>query len=69
VNAFAAIAAFIAAAVLLILGGLGLAHARRVPPAADILAPRPAHAPTPGTVTPGGDVLAAAEVGGSDRSA
>ena len=33
----AAIAAFIAAAVMLILSGLGLIHARRVSPAADIL--------------------------------
>jgi hypothetical protein len=33
----AAIAAFIAAAVMLILGGLGLMHARRVSPSADIL--------------------------------
>jgi hypothetical protein len=46
----AAIAAFIAAAVMLILGGLGLAYARRVSPAADILAPRPANALNPGTI-------------------
>ena len=75
----AAIAAFIAAAVMLILSGLGLMHSRRVSPAADILAPRPANAPTPGTVTPqathpssqlpSGDVLAAAEAGSADRSA
>ena len=45
----AAIAAFIAAAVMLILGGLGLTHARRVSPDADILARRPANAPNPGT--------------------
>jgi hypothetical protein len=37
----AAIAAFIAAAVMLILGGLGLMHARRVSPSADILAGHP----------------------------
>jgi hypothetical protein len=75
----AAIAAFIAAAVMLILGGLGLMHSRRVSPAAEILAPRPANAPTPGPVTsqathtngqlPSGDVLAAAEACSSDRSA
>jgi hypothetical protein len=46
----AAIAAFIAAAAMLILGGLGLVHARRVPPAADILAPRPANPLSPGTI-------------------
>jgi hypothetical protein len=40
----AAIAAFIAAAVMLLLGGLGLAHSRRVSPAADILGTRPARA-------------------------
>jgi hypothetical protein len=64
---------------MLILGGLGLMHARRVSPAAGILAPRPANAPTPGAVTPralhpsgqlpSGDVLAAAEAGSADRSA
>jgi hypothetical protein len=48
----AAIAAFIAAAVMLILGGLGLAHARRVSPAADILTGHPAHAADPGTAPP-----------------
>src|SRR6202034_2223378 len=48
----AAIAAFIAAAVMLILGGLGLMHARRVSPAADILAPRPANALNPGNIPP-----------------
>jgi hypothetical protein len=49
----AAIAAFIAAAVMLVLGGLGLMHARRTSPAAEILgghrangrAPVPAAAP------------------------
>jgi hypothetical protein len=45
----AAIAAFIAAAVMLILGGLGLAHSRRVSPAADILSGHPARATGPGT--------------------
>ena len=34
---FAAIAAFIAAAVMLVLGGLGLWHARRVPPGTDMM--------------------------------
>ena len=48
----AAIAAFIAAAVMLILSGLGLMHARRVSPAADILAPHPANALNPGTIPP-----------------
>jgi hypothetical protein len=38
----AAIAAFIAAAVMLVLGGLGLMHARRVSPSAEILAGHPA---------------------------
>ncbi len=45
----AAIAAFIAAAVMLILSGLGLVHARRTPSATDILAGQPAHAPDPDT--------------------
>jgi hypothetical protein len=45
----AAIAAFIAAAVMLILGGLGLMHSRRVSPAADILSGHPARATDPGT--------------------
>jgi hypothetical protein len=45
----AAIAAFIAGAVMLILGGLGLMHARRTSPATEILAGHPAHAPGPGT--------------------
>ena len=46
---FAAIAAFIAAAVMLLLGGLGLAHARRVSPAAGVLTGHPADAADPGT--------------------
>ena len=41
----AAIAAFIAALVMLILSGLGLAHARRTAPGTDILPGRPAHGP------------------------
>jgi len=44
----AGIAAFIAAAVMLILGGLGLAHARRVSPAADILRRPPGEPAEPG---------------------
>jgi hypothetical protein len=43
---FAAIAAFIAAAVMLLLGGLGLAHARSVSPEAGVLTGHPAD---PGT--------------------
>jgi len=53
----AAIGAFIAALVMLILGGLGLAHARRVSPAADILSGHPAHAVDP-AATPLQDTLA-----------
>jgi hypothetical protein len=45
----AAIGAFIAAAVMLILGGLGLMHARRVTPGTEILVRHPAHARDPGT--------------------
>ena len=45
----AAIAAFIAAAVMLILGGLGLMHARRTSPATEILSGHPAHISGPGT--------------------
>jgi hypothetical protein len=48
----AAIAAFTAAAVMLILGGLGLLHSRRVSPAADILSGHPARATDPGTAPP-----------------
>ena len=43
----AAIAAFIAAAVILILSGLGLMHARRTSPAAEILSGHPAHVQAP----------------------
>jgi hypothetical protein len=43
----AAIAAFIAAAVMLILGGLGLKHARRTSPAAEIPGGHPANGRTP----------------------
>jgi hypothetical protein len=45
----AAIGAFIAAAVMLLLSGLGLLHARRVSPEAEILSGHRAHARTPGT--------------------
>ena len=45
----AAIAAFIAAAFMLILGGLGLMHSRRVSPSADILSGHPARATDPST--------------------
>jgi hypothetical protein len=45
----AAIAAFIAAAVMLVLGGLGLMHSRRVSPDAEVLTRRPARAPDPAT--------------------
>ena len=45
----AAIAAFIAAAFMLILGGLGLMHARRVTPGTEILSGHPAHARDPDT--------------------
>ncbi len=53
----AAIAAFIAAAVMLVLGGFGLLHARRTSPDADILdrrtegTPEPAAAPVPATLS------------------
>ena len=43
----AAIGAFIAAAVMLVLSGLGLLHARRTSPAAEILSGHPANARTP----------------------
>ena len=66
----AAIAAFIAAAVMLILGGLGLMHARRTSYTTGILTGHPAPATAPGTApvaaTPaGGNGLAAAAPGGS----
>ena len=47
----AAIGAFIAAAVMLILSGLGLLHARRVSPEAEILSGHLAHARTPATAS------------------
>ncbi len=43
----AAIAAFIAGAVMLVLSGLGLVHARRTSPAAEILSGHPANGRTP----------------------
>jgi hypothetical protein len=48
----AAIAAFIAAAVMLLLSGLGLFHARRTSPATDILNGHPAHTHDDATATP-----------------
>ena len=45
----AAIAAFLAGAVMLVLSGLGLMHARRTSPATEILSGHPAHTPAPGT--------------------
>jgi hypothetical protein len=45
----AAIAAYIAGAVMLVLGALGLMHARRASSATDILGGQPEHAPGPGT--------------------
>ena len=45
----AAIAAFIAGAVVLVLSGFGLVHARRTSPATEILSGHPAHTPAPGT--------------------
>jgi hypothetical protein len=47
----AAIAAFIAAAVMLVLSGLGLMHARRVSPTTEILSGHPGHAQTPVTAS------------------
>jgi hypothetical protein len=46
----AAIAAFIAAGVMLLLGGLGLVHARRTSPDTDILGDRPARVLAPGVI-------------------
>jgi len=66
----AAIAAYIAGVVMLILAGLGLVHARRTPYATDILNGHPAHTPDPGTAPvpatrTSGNGLAAAAPGGS----
>src|SRR5579862_1441505 len=47
----AAIGAFIAAVVMLLLSGLGLMHARRTSPAAEFLDGHPAHARTPVTAS------------------
>jgi hypothetical protein len=47
----AALAAFIAGAVMLLLGALGLMHARRVAPATEMFAGRGTSAGTPGTTT------------------
>jgi hypothetical protein len=46
----AAICAFVAAAVMLVLGGLGLWHARRVPPEQEILGSRRARSPDAATI-------------------
>jgi len=43
----AAICSFVAAAVMLVLGGLGLWHARRTPPTSEILTGHATDAPTP----------------------
>jgi hypothetical protein len=47
----AAIGAFIAAAVMLALSGLGLLHARRTSPKTEILSGHPAHARTPASAS------------------
>jgi len=52
----AAIGAFIAAAVMLVLSGLGLLHARRVSPAAEILSGHPANGRIPVPAAPGSQV-------------
>ena len=52
----AAIGAFIAAAVMLLLSGLGLLHARRVSPVAEILSGHPANGRTPVSAAPGSQV-------------
>src|SRR5579871_5389545 len=52
----AAIAAFIAAAVMLLLSGLGLMHARRTSPATEILSGHPANGRTPVPAAPGSQV-------------
>jgi hypothetical protein len=71
----AAIAAFIAALVMLILGGLGLMHARRVSPAADILTGHRSNGRDPGAAPlqatrssdqPGGNGLVTTAPGSSD---
>lgn len=49
ITGIAAIAAFIAAAVMLVLGGLGLMHARRTSPDTDMFTSRTARTPEPGS--------------------
>ena len=53
----AAIAAFIAAAVMLVLGGLGLMHARRTSPDAEILTRHSGRGTGPATIEPGRERL------------
>jgi hypothetical protein len=63
----AAIAAFIAAAVMLVLSGLGLIHARRTSPATDMLTGHPANGRTNGNGRhSSSDNLAAATPGSTD---
>ncbi len=52
----AAIVAFIAGAVMLVLSGLGLMHSRRVSPATEILGGHPDDVQTPVTAAPGSQV-------------
>src|SRR6185437_14621555 len=68
----AAIAAYIAALVMLLLSSFGLAHARRVSPATDILTSNPARPHHPGPITEpaaytSDNGLAAAVPGSSDN--
>jgi hypothetical protein len=72
----AAIAAFVAGLVMLILGGLGLMHARRVSPAADILTGHRGNGRDPGTAPqatrssdqPSGNGLVTTAPGSSDSA-
>ena len=52
ISGIAAIGAFIAAAVMLVLSGLGLLHARRTSPATEILSGHPANGRTPVPASP-----------------
>jgi hypothetical protein len=62
----AAIAAFIAAALMLVLSGLGLIHARRTAPATEILNGHPAHTPGPAAPAAHNGHLAATTPASSD---